>query len=729
MAKNTQRNFLCGIQLKASPALGFLLILCVLLPGLSGAQGPSSATDVLNPERLIENLMAPHFQQMALNDIRPVIANLAQRYGNDPEFIELLKLIKLEAFGTFSSPYVARAVRQGDSRAVQVDLSFIGMTKGFSTFIAAERLLPSSSSSDHVRYMEDWKASVVEVAAINAVTQAGLTSPAFDIWDNYNDSQLLKSLLDKYRDEVYQDILAWVILHEVAHHYLGHLDSDPTSDYDSRQREAAADLWAFRTMQDLAYPVGTVLEFLALQKQIELAIFGRKEEGGTHPSWGARHDMMTAAVKPRLELPVRTLTAVVESTNIETGGQFLTDLHLWFINDPETNGISIGSIITDDAFQILSMTNGQNQRTRYLYGRTTQGGSIRITLRNVNTDFPEIEIQDYAPDASAPYAYGRGFYTSFKENKAMQVFPGLSVGEILNLTPTKMLRDSLATIAAPSEIVRAVTDISLETMHSKQALLLRMHQARISQKELEAGLLQAEQTHDARLREVMGADMYQRWQSAYLRQDVVQFGLSTLLKIERDPTAGTIDLFSRFRGHRADLDLPHRIYDLKLRSDAEADLKRETLDAVMVRYHLFNRKMFNKDPDPGFLNDYELQNIQGNYVVLDKASGLMWQRGGSLYPMLIAEISDFVRLINQESYAGHCDWRLPTAEEVLTLNEPEYYRNQLHIQPLFDDRQTCIWTADGMGRYVFALDLPIGFLHMYEDSEPCYIRAVRRAGN
>lgn len=96
-----------------------------------------------------------------------------------------------------------------------------------------------------------------------------------------------------------------------------------------------------------------------------------------------------------------------------------------------------------------------------------------------------------------------------------------------------------------------------------------------------------------------------------------------------------------------------------------------------------------------FQHDYEPQTINGEQVVVDHATGLMWQASGSsksLVPWQAAK--DFVLKLNQQKHAGFSDWRLPTIEELASLLEPEKKNGDLHIDPVFGSKQHSCWSAD-----------------------------------
>lgn len=106
------------------------------------------------------------------------------------------------------------------------------------------------------------------------------------------------------------------------------------------------------------------------------------------------------------------------------------------------------------------------------------------------------------------------------------------------------------------------------------------------------------------------------------------------------------------------------------------------------KYNFFHPK-WNKEGD--FQNDLV---DNGDGTVTDRATGLMWQKGGSdrelsLYPYVGEPASGYVKELNTRRFSGFSDWRLPTIEELASLLEPRKINGDLHIAPLFSDISTC----------------------------------------
>ncbi|MCP5002878.1 MAG: DUF1566 domain-containing protein [Planctomycetes bacterium] len=93
-------------------------------------------------------------------------------------------------------------------------------------------------------------------------------------------------------------------------------------------------------------------------------------------------------------------------------------------------------------------------------------------------------------------------------------------------------------------------------------------------------------------------------------------------------------------------------------------------------------------------HNYKSSTIDGNNVVIDKVTGLMWHQSGSKMGTTWQDAEKWVSNLNSEGYAGFTDWRLPTLEEAASLLQSEASENGLYIDALFDKKQKYVWTGD-----------------------------------
>jgi hypothetical protein len=93
------------------------------------------------------------------------------------------------------------------------------------------------------------------------------------------------------------------------------------------------------------------------------------------------------------------------------------------------------------------------------------------------------------------------------------------------------------------------------------------------------------------------------------------------------------------------------------------------------------------------IHSYEKKSINGDKVVIDHVTGLMWHQSGSDKDIRWNKAKEWIRNINIREFAGYNDWRLPTVEEAASLLEFSE-ENGLYIDPLFSNVQRYVWTGD-----------------------------------
>ena len=139
--------------------------------------------------------------------------------------------------------------------------------------------------------------------------------------------------------------------------------------------------------------------------------------------------------------------------------------------------------------------------------------------------------------------------------------------------------------------------------------------------------------------------------------------------------------------------LPLQIRWHLLRSKPIPGLEEDAVRAMLKLYDFFDRDY--NSAGKGVAHRYEPREYQDEKVVLDHATGLMWQQSGSSEPTKYMG-HKYLSGLNEKRFAGFDDWRLPTLEEAMSLIAKEK-NGDLYIDRMFEKYQWRIWTADKLG--------------------------------
>jgi hypothetical protein len=156
---------------------------------------------------------------------------------------------------------------------------------------------------------------------------------------------------------------------------------------------------------------------------------------------------------------------------------------------------------------------------------------------------------------------------------------------------------------------------------------------------------------------------------------------------------------------------------------APAVLSSAKVEAMLVRLDFFEKR--RNPAGEGVAHLYSARAIGDAVVVDDGVTGLTWQKVASPEPMTLQKAATYVDGLNARRFAGFIDWRLPTAEEAMSLMEPEP-SDDFHIAPAFSRGGNFIWTADrppeGGGWVIYFYD---GVLAAESEAFNAWVRAVR----
>lgn len=115
-------------------------------------------------------------------------------------------------------------------------------------------------------------------------------------------------------------------------------------------------------------------------------------------------------------------------------------------------------------------------------------------------------------------------------------------------------------------------------------------------------------------------------------------------------------------------------------------------------------------------------------TVVDRRTGLMWQRSGSAERLTRTDATAYVDRLNRDRWAGKTGWRTPTAEELLSLVRPAPGLEELCRDPAFDRTQAICWSGDDKSFTAgWCVDFQAGCLSWQDHTCRCHVRAVRAA--
>ncbi len=110
--------------------------------------------------------------------------------------------------------------------------------------------------------------------------------------------------------------------------------------------------------------------------------------------------------------------------------------------------------------------------------------------------------------------------------------------------------------------------------------------------------------------------------------------------------------------------------------------------------------------------NYETLRIEEDQVVVDHASGLIWEQSGSNDSVPPEDAMDHIEKLNSQLYAGANDWRLPTIEELASLLRPSETTQGVYASALFDSEKWKFWSSDTRAeadkRYRLGVDFMMG---------------------
>ncbi len=116
---------------------------------------------------------------------------------------------------------------------------------------------------------------------------------------------------------------------------------------------------------------------------------------------------------------------------------------------------------------------------------------------------------------------------------------------------------------------------------------------------------------------------------------------------------------------------------------------------------------------------------QHHELVLDRATGLVWQRSGSPDPLEWHETKDYVEHLNASGHGGLNRWRIPTVNELFSILDPFTFGESDCVDPVFDREMRWLWSLDRRSfSAAWYVDTELGFAGWSDFDCRYHLRAV-----
>jgi uncharacterized protein DUF1566 len=119
----------------------------------------------------------------------------------------------------------------------------------------------------------------------------------------------------------------------------------------------------------------------------------------------------------------------------------------------------------------------------------------------------------------------------------------------------------------------------------------------------------------------------------------------------------------------------------------QCTLSEDQLEDLIKQWNFYDTQL---NPQGQF--DNALADNGDELTITDKRTGLMWQRSG-LDLCSIRKMTRDIAQLNEDGFAGHHDWRVPTVEEALSLMEKSANKKGIHLHLCFSKEQPFIFVA------------------------------------
>ncbi len=509
--------------------------LCLSGHGTAAAQVQDGAIEAYERQSSALQILE---EKVTRASIEPVVAALRRGSEGDPEILRLLSRIEFTATPHLMRPgnaYASRPRRVASGGTVEIDLGWF--QQAFSIGEAASFVAIDPTGERKLMYSVGFNYGRELAEAIADARNP----PNFSIDINdYLSDPLELSFVRGFGTRITDEAMAWTVLHEVAHHELGHLTPGKfdSSNATSRQLELDADDWAHRKMEELDIPLFGVMQFMQMMDvldQIQAQVgFGFDESESTHPTWARRLSHLTSNYDTTKSTTKSSYKIFMSKLNVAAPGAPANIKRIAYASPRNSKEFAcIGFVMFDDV-QEIAIAEQSGDAVHLL--QVPPGELIEVTI--LEPDRAVSHIQTTVTNRATGEVM-QGTLLAWEQPMALYgevTKAGIRVGEVMQISPRSMIGEALdETVTDPKTKRNALAALD-KKLESDCEIAIAFGRGQLEMQEMMSRSQSVAQTYSDDLNRILGERDFARLQSTIMASPLVQSGLRQFQKLVTVPT-------------------------------------------------------------------------------------------------------------------------------------------------------------------------------------------------
>lgn len=465
----------------------------------------------------------------------PVLIHLRHKARNDTRLLTLLGDVQLatpskapndyrpDAFSTFNPSTMAPII--------SINLDF--MLKSSMLADIAGLLLTGRSDAGPLLHEIGFRYG----QALAEAKREASALPRFEFFGNADISDpVLRTMTKRLAQEAFFGGVAWVVLHELAHHELGHAkagseykactDGDQEACARSRTMELDADKLAFKRIRDLGYGLAPLRAFLMAHEIGQEIRFRCDAEPleirSTHPSFGTRRKELERLYDVSKPPQGEMLIVLFGSRNARDEIEFV---ELWIPRDQNEGWLYALQVSGETTFLPYEWRDGQI----HVYGRSADRLS-ELIVHQPERLTPDMTFRESALEShEVTETKTRGFQVDNAMGWGLSLGPVMA-WDVLESSPRRLAGRVLREIEDRPEIRALAERVICEQLQEARMILIRHARGQLSTPEAEGQVKATKDYSAVRLREALGAAKYDRFSELFVASPVMKMGAETAFR-------------------------------------------------------------------------------------------------------------------------------------------------------------------------------------------------------